>query len=452
MKRYDLIIIGGGPAGYTAALTAAGANMRVALVESERLGGVCIHKGCIPTKSLVASTRFLRRLRHAEDFGLPLQAPDPVFATLVNRQKRVIGKLWEQVRVDLDQAGVNLHRGFAQLTSSNQVRLAAGYDDEQLEAPHIILATGSLPGQLPGVIADGKILLTTDHLVQMTTVPQSMIMVGGGYVACTYGSILRMFGCEVTIVEKTDRLLATYDPEAGTFIRKQFERQGIHMRLSSPVSSASIEEGKACVTLESGDKLVAEQALLAPGRIPNLTNLGLEHVGLSDASGVNEFMQLPVENIYACGDLNGMSMLAHSAIAQARTAAYHLLGRKIPYRPEFTPKCVYTSPEIAHVGLTDEQARQRGLHPVSASHPFSAVGRAVAMGELDGMVTLTADAATHRLIGGLIIGGQAAEMISLITLATQHQIPVEEFCRTIIPHPSFCEAIQEAAWKLTEKL
>jgi dihydrolipoamide dehydrogenase len=452
MKRYDLVIIGGGPAGYTAAMAAAQANMRVGLVENERLGGVCIHKGCIPTKSLVASCRFMRGLQHAEDFGMPLQVPDPVFATLVNRQKRVVGKLWEQYRVDLDHAGVMLHRGFAQLTGPNQIKIAAGYDDDNLEADHIILATGSVPGEVPGVKPDGKILLTTDHLVQMTTVPKSMIMLGGGYVACTYGSILRMFGCEVTIIEKSDRLLPSYDPEAGQFIQKQFERKGLKVLLSTTVASASVENNQACLTLDSGEKLISERALLAPGRVPNISNLGLESIGLSDTSAVNEFMQLPVENIYATGDISGISMLAHSAIAQARTAVYHLQGRPAPYRHEFTPKCVYTSPEIAHVGLTAEEARSRGLQPLTASFPFSAVGRAVAMGELDGLVTLTADAKSHQLIGGLIIGGQAAEMISLITLATQRRVPVEEFCHTIIPHPTFCEAIQEAAWKLKAQL
>jgi dihydrolipoamide dehydrogenase len=452
MKRYDLVIIGGGPAGYTAAIAAARANMRVGLVESERLGGVCIHKGCIPTKSLVASCRFLRRLRHAEDFGLPLQVPEPVFATFINRQKRVVGKLWEQYRVDLDQAGVNLHRGFAQLSSPHQVKIAAGYDDDTLEAEHIILATGSVPGEVPGIKADGKTLLTTDHLVQMTTVPKSMIMLGGGYVACTYGSILRMFGCEVTIIEKADRLLPTYDADAGHFMQRQFERKGIKVLTSTSITSARIEDENACLTLESGKELTAERALLAPGRVPNISNLGLEKIGLDAASSVNEFMQLPVKNIYASGDVNGISLLAHSAIAQARAAVHHLLGRPVPYQHEFTPKCVYTTPEIAHVGYSAEEARARGMTPATASHPFSVVGRAVAMGELDGLVTLTADTSSRRLVGGLIIGGQAAEMISLITLATQRQITVDEFCRTIIPHPSFSEAIQEAAWQLQAQM
>jgi len=451
MKKFDLIIIGGGPAGYTAALTASAARMRVAIVENERLGGTCIHRGCIPTKSLVSSCRFLRSLSHAEDFGIPLQHPQPVFATFVNRQKRVIGKLWEQYRMDLEQADVTLQRGFAQITGPHHVRIAAGYDDENWEADHILLATGSISGTVGSTEPDGKILLSTDHLVQMTDVPRTMLMLGGGYVACTFASILTTFGCQVTLLEKEDHLLPGYNPEAGAFMQRHFERIGIQVRTSTTVTDASIVDGQARFQMASGEELQAERALLAPGRRPNCANIGLESIGLKDATGVNEFMQLSTPSVYAAGDLNGISMLAHSAIAQARTTVHHILGRAQPYQPEFTPKCVYTSPEIAHVGYSTDDARRRGMDPVTASQPFSAVGRALAMGELDGLVTLTADAKSRTLIGGLIIGGHAAEMIGLISLATAQKMTIDDFCRTIIPHPSFCEAIQEAAWDLQSK-
>lgn len=477
-REVDLAIIGAGPGGYVSALRAAHHGLRVTLVEEKHLGGVCLHTGCIPTKSLIASVGVLRQARGAGLPGLNLAPAAADLAAINARGQRIVQQLAGGVKHLLEKNQVQVVRGRATLRSAKLIDVcdAAGQVMASIANPRaILLATGSRPADLPVAPRDGTHILNSSDVLTLNQAPPALLILGGGYIGCEFASVFAGLGSRVAIIEALDRLLPGMDRELGQALERSFKKAGIQVFTSatvkraeviargasdaSPASAAdprlSAEEwpGAVTVTLADGRTLRGDQLLVSVGRVPNVEGLGLEHVGVKRQGrfiAVNDFMETSVPGIYAIGDVVGQMALAHVATAQGRVVVENLLAAR-EGRPrqrmsyQAVPGVVFTHPEIAAVGLTEEQAAQRGLTVRVGRFPFAALGRAWVSGETEGFVKLLADATTGRLLGAHIFGAHASELIGQLTLAIHLRATARQLVETIFAHPTFNEAVLEAA-------
>jgi dihydrolipoamide dehydrogenase len=452
MKRFDFVVVGGGAGGCAAALLAARLNQKVALVEAGKLGGASLHTGCTPTKSMLVSARYLRRIQAAVDYGVTAQEATGTLADFLTRQRNVVSKIYQSLLGDLDQAGVAVFKGQGMLTGEGRQVLVKGVSGsaETIEGRRVILAPGGRPVGLEGVPCDGRLFLNSDQILHLTELPGHLAVVGDGYIPCEYASIFSALGCKVTVVGAAPQLLPKLDPAAGKFLQQLFPSMGIEVWTGAGVVSGRENGGRAELVLSDGRTLAADKVLVAVGREPQLEGLGLEAAGVRAARTiqVDSRMETSVEGIYAVGDANGLCPLAHAAVRQGRMAVLNALGDDHRFVPQRVPVCIYTTPEIGAAGWTEVSAREAGYDVATAQVPFSEVGRAVAMGELTGFVKLIADRSSHRLLGGVIIGGQAAEMVMQIAVALEMEATVEELAGVVTAHPSLSEAVQEAVWNL----
>ncbi len=463
----DLAIIGSGPGGYQAAIYAAQKGLKVAVIEAREVGGVCLHAGCIPTKAMLASLDLLRQARRAESMGLALNPGEVALDRIVTRRQKVVQQLAQGVRYLLEKNQVELIHGHGYLTSAEVLEVHDGQGNtiRTINQPKaILLATGSRPAGLPHAPCDGINILNSNDLLRLTEVPAELIIVGGGYIGCEFASMFAPLNCRVTILEALDRLLPNLDKELGQALERSFAKAGLKIVLQAQVAQIQAGEGVK-VNLADGQSFAGAKVLVSVGRIPNLEQLGLENARVQfgpSGIAVNEFMQTNVPHIYAIGDVTGKIALAHVASAQGRLVIDHLVKRNeglstsmpagsasepalegIHY--EAVPACVFTHPEIASVGLSEQQAAQRGLTVKIGRFPFAASGKAQATGETDGFIKLVADAHTGRLLGGHIFGSHAAELIAALTLAVRWGLTAVQMTHTIFAHPTLGEAMFEAA-------
>jgi dihydrolipoamide dehydrogenase len=443
-EALDLVVLGGGFGGYTAAIRASQLGLKVALVEEAQMGGTCLHWGCIPTKALLESSELLYKIRdRGKEFGLSTQGLGVDYPTIAKRKDGIVGQLTKGIEGLMKKNQIEVFRARGAVTGKNSIQ--AG--DRKLEADNLLIATGSTPRSLPGIEIDGKRIITSDHAVHAEKLPGSVAIIGGGAIGVEFATFYHQMGVEkVTVIEALERLVPL--EEVSGVLLKTFQKAGIEVRLGAKVEEAKAGAGDVTVKLDSGE-LKVEQLLVAVGRAPRSREIGLEEAGLKLSKPgfveVDGLLRTGVDSIHAIGDLVGGYLLAHAAVHEGVTAAEDIAGRRTePIQQELITRCTYSHPQVASVGLTEKQARDLGLEVKVGKFPFLAIARALIHGEPDGFVKIVADQ-TGRILGTHIVGNQATELISEPALAQLFQGDAWEVGRNVHPHPTLSEAIGEAA-------
>ncbi len=445
-------ILGAGPGGYVAAIRAAQLGARVTLIEDREVGGTCLNRGCIPTKTLIASVGLLDRIRHASDFGITV--PETVgfnLESIRERKDKVVTTQVKGVRSLLKSWGVRLIEGRGSLLSGTQVRVQHNSGaQEDISTDRIIIATGSRPALIPGFPFDGASVITSDEAVRLSSVPTSMLIVGAGVIGCEFAFIYRMLGAEVTVVEMQPRALSTEDEEIAAIIAREMKKAKIKLITSVAVQSvAKDDDGRVCTRLSDGQEIRAVQVLVSVGRSFNSEQIGLEsagvHRGTRGEIAVNDRMETNVPGIYAIGDVTGKILLAHVASHQGLVAAENAVGRAATMDYTVVPSGVFTMPEIGSVGLREDQALQKGMRFRVGRFQFRGLGKAHALGEIVGMVKILSDEATDKVLGVHICGAHATDLIHEGALAIRLGATATELGTMIHAHPTLAEAVMEAA-------
>jgi dihydrolipoamide dehydrogenase len=445
-ENLDLVVLGGGFGGYTAAIRASQLGLKVVLVEEAKMGGTCLHWGCIPTKALLESSELLYKIRdRGKEFGVNASGLSVDYATISKRKDTVVGQLTKGIEGLMRKNKIEVVSARGTVIGKNSIQ--AG--DRKLEAANLLLATGSTPRALPGIEIDGKRIITSDHAVHADKLPKSVAIIGGGAIGVEFATFYHQMGVEkVTLIEALDRLVPLEDEEVSGVMLKAFQKAGIDVRVGAKVEEAKATEQGVTVKLDSGE-LKVEQLLVAVGRAPRSKEIGLEEAGLKLSKPgfveVDGLLRTGVDSIHAIGDLVGGYLLAHAAVHEGVTAAEDIAGKRTePITQELITRCTYSHPQVASVGLTEKQARDKGIEVKIGKFPFLAIGRALIHGETDGFVKIVADQ-TGKILGTHIIGNQATELISEPALAQLFQGDAWEVGRNVHPHPTLSEAVGEAA-------
>jgi dihydrolipoamide dehydrogenase len=452
-ESLDLIVLGGGFGGYTAAIRATQLGMKVALVEEAKMGGTCLHWGCIPTKALLESSELLYRIRdRGKEFGINTPGGLAVdYPTIAKRKDAIVDQLTKGVEGLMRKNKIEVVKARGTVTGKNSI--LAG--DRKLEAKNLIIATGSTPRSLPGIEIDGKRIITSDDAVHADRLPKSVAIIGGGAIGVEFATFYHQMGVEkVTVIEALDRLVPLEDEEVSGVLLNAFQKAGIEVRVGAKVQEAKASENEVTVKLDSGE-LKVDQLLVAVGRAPRSREIGLEEAGLKLSKPgfveVDEWLRTGVDSIHAIGDLIGGYQLAHAAVHEGITAAEDIAGKRMePIHQELITRCTYSHPQVASVGLTEKEARDKGITVKVGKFPFLAIGRALIHGEPDGFVKFVADE-TGRILGTHIVGNQATELISEPALAQLFQGDAWEVGRNVHPHPTLSEAVGEAAMAVDGK-
>ncbi len=453
-ETFDLIVIGGGPAGYVGAIRASQLGLRTALVERDKLGGACVHVGCIPTKSLLHTAELLQEMQNAAEVGILAEGVRLDYPRVHARKDRVVALNHRGVEYLMRKHGIAVFPGEARLLSPAQVRVtAADGAQTDLNAGHILLATGSGPRSLPGVAIDNDRVLDSTGALRLEAVPRSIAILGAGAVGTEFASIFNSFGSSVTLVEMMPSILPLEDEEVAGVLAKSLQRRGVAVRTGTAVSAVT-PKGKegVRVTARSGDTeetIDAEYVLVAVGRGPVTDGLGLEEIGVEVGPGgiaVNEMMQTAVPSIHAAGDVIGGLLLAHVAYAEATVAVEAIAGQNpAPLNPLLMPRATYSIPQVASVGLTEEQARDQGVDVAVGRFSFMANGRAAIIGRRDGLVKIVCDKSLGEILGVHLVGPQVTELIPEGVLAKSLEATVVEIGQAVHAHPTLSEAVREAA-------
>lgn len=447
-RKYDLAVIGGGIGGYSAAIRASQLGMKVAIVEKEKLGGVCLHTGCIPSRALLKMAALWRLLNRAQEFGFSVQGLGFDFAGVLAKKNEVVSRLHSGLLLLMKKNGIEVIKGKGILAGLDRVAV----NGQELEAEHIILATGSRSRGLPFAPFDGKTVLSSKHLMGLGKVPQSMMVIGGGPIGLEMATIFSTFGCKVTIIEMLDRIAYYIDPEITEALTRSLKAQGIVVHTSSKVSQVIPAPENVEIAFETPEgpmTIRAEVLLVSTGRAANSEDLGLEEAGVKMEKGfvsVDENFYTGVGKIYAVGDVNGGKLLAHVASAEGIRVAESMAG--VDYHDfdlSKIPGFIDTEPPVASIGLTEEACRNQGKMIKVGRFPFAASGKALAEGNPKGQVKLIAEAVTGEILGAHILGLEAAELISEVSLAMYLESTFEELARAVHAHPTLAEAVEEAA-------
>jgi len=459
----DIAILGGGIAGYTAAIRAAQAGKQVVLIEKDKVGGTCLHNGCIPSKSLLRSAEVYATLLDAASYGIQVEK-DAIavdYAAVSQRKDQTVDKLYSGLQYLMRKNGINILKGrgrvigpsiFSPRSGSVAVELADG-EMETVVPTNLIIATGSRPRMLPGLTADGTAIMTSDDALAMDKLPASILIVGGGVIGVEWASLLADFGVQVTLLETADRLVPAEDAEISAELAKQLARRKVTVWTGIQLSTETYTYDKGQVQIQVETKtgtqqLQAERMLVSVGRQANVEGIGLENTDIRLEQGVirvNGFCQTSEPHIYAIGDVNGGLQLAHAAAHEGLTAIEHLLGGKQQLGDgSRVPRCIYSRPEVASIGWTEEAAKQRNIPVKVGKIPFQAIGKAVVLGDTEGFAKVIAHAETNDIVGVHIIGAHATELISEASLAMLLEAAPWEVGHAIHPHPTLSEVLGEA--------
>jgi len=448
MRKTEIAIIGAGSAGYVAAIRASQLGAETVLVEKNTVGGTCLNRGCIPTKSLLSSVEVLNLVRRAQEFGLEVDKVKPDLSSMVRRKNRIVDQLRRGVHYLLRANKVNLIQGRAQFLAPHRIKVDTPGGAEEIEARKVIIATGSRP-LIPSFIdASHPQVLTSEEALKLDKAPQSLLIVGAGVIGCELGTIFSSLGSRITMVEMMDQILPTEDKRVSRQLERVFQKRGIKVLTGTKLEKITeYRQDGLLARLENGEELEVDKVLICIGRVPDAQELGLERLDLEvDEKGnikVNERMETSVEGIYAAGDVIGEPLLAHVASREGIVATENALGinSRMDYR--VVPHCIFTSPQIGTVGLSPDEAEEKGIKVKIGRFSFSANGKAQAMGETTGFVQIVAEG--KKILGAQIIGPQATELIHEMALAIKWGIDVEKLDQTIHAHPTLSEAIAEAA-------
>jgi dihydrolipoamide dehydrogenase len=455
-ERCDLVVIGGGPGGYVAALRASQLGMKVALVEREHLGGICLNWGCIPTKALLRSAEVFELFRAAPTFGLAAQGVSFDLAAIVARSRDVAARLQAGVRGLLRRQRVNVLEGHGRLAGPRTVAVTASDGTvRELTAPRVILATGARPRALPGLKPDGERIWTYREAMTPAALPSSLLVVGAGAIGVEFASFYRSLGSEVTIVEAADRVLPHEDEEISALARKAFERRGMRVHVGTTVGSLAVGAGGVEAQLDGeaqGAGLRVERVIAAVGIEANVEGLGLEGTAVRLDRGhvvTGPWLETGEPGVYAIGDLAGPPWLAHKASHEAIVCVERIAGVAgvAPLDPRRIPSCTYAHPQVASIGWTERQAREAGRRVRAGTFPFAANGKAIAMGQDEGFVKTVFDADTGELLGAHLIGPDVTELVQGYAAAMGAEGTDAELAHTVFPHPTLSEAMHESVLK-----
>ncbi|MRG28672.1 dihydrolipoyl dehydrogenase [Laceyella tengchongensis] len=462
-ENVDLVVLGAGPGGYVAAVRAAQLGMKVAVVEKEKVGGVCLHKGCIPSKTLLRSAEIYQHAKHGEEYGVRVGDVTLDFAGVQARKEKVVGQLHKGVEGLLKKNKVDVYKGVGRILGPSifspqpgtiSVESEDGSDPVMLVPQYVLIATGSRPRTLPGLDIDGTYVMNSDHALQMQELPQSIIIVGGGVIGIEWASMLSDFGVEVTVVEFANRILPFEDEDVSKEMARLMKKRKVRVLTNTKVLPESVSKADGVVTLQakSGSEVItltAEKVLVSVGRQANIEDIGLHNTAIETEKGVikvNEFMQTKEKHIYAIGDVVGGYQLAHVASHEGILAVEHMAGLNVhPLNPQEVPRCTYSRPEVGSIGLTEAEAKAQGYEVKVGKFPFRGAGKALVYGEPDGFIKIVSDAKTDDLLGVHIIGPHATDMISEAGLAKVLDATAWEIAQVIHPHPTLSEAYLEAA-------
>lgn len=449
-----LAVIGSGPGGYVAAIKAAQLGAQVTVIEDDEVGGTCLNWGCIPTKTMIASCEVLAKTKELDKFGLELSGSVvPNLAKIIERKNKVVGIQVKGIRALFKSWGIGLIEGRGVLLSPKEIEVTLKDGDrERIDTDSVILATGSRPAQIPALPFDGTHILSSSDMLQLTEIPKSLLIVGAGVIGCEFACIYWELGSEVTMVEMMDRAVATEDSEMSALLEKELKKKKIKLITRVRVEKTEVREDGVHAFLGDGRELVAEKMLVSIGRTFNSDHIGLENVGIVKGKRgeiqVNRRMETSVPGIYAIGDVTGGMLLAHKASREGIVAAGNVIGMEDAMDYDVVPSAIFTSPEIASVGLREHEAEEKGLRIRTGHFDFRALGKAHAIGEIAGLVKIIADEQTDKIVGGHIIGPHASDLIHEIAVAMRTGRTVREVAGTIHAHPTLSEGIMEAAEEL----
>lgn len=451
-KQYDVTVIGGGPGGYVAAIRAAQLGLKVGLVERDKLGGICLNWGCIPSKALLKSAELYNSFRKAGDFGFSFTDLKFDFPKIIKRSRDVADRVSKGVEYLMKKNKIEVISGSAKLTGKNSLEVTKdGMIVDTIKTKFTLLATGGRPKSLPGVTIDRKKVITSTEAMTLPEIPKSMLVIGGGAIGIEFAYFYNAFGTKVTVVEMLPSILPREDKEITKLLESSLKKQGVELLTNARVESVVVgDDVSVKVSTKDGmQELRGDIALMAVGVQGNVENIGLESLGVKVERGavvVDKFGKTNIEGIYAIGDLSGSPWLAHAASHQGIVAAEHLAGKSMHgFDRSNIPSCTYCQPQVASVGMTEEAAVAAGKKVKVGRYPFRPLGKAMAIGETEGIVKLVFDEKYGELLGAHIIGSEATELIAELGLARALESTNEEIFRTMHAHPTLSEAIMEAA-------
>jgi len=448
---FDVIVIGGGPGGYVAAIRAAQLGMKTAVVEREHLGGICLNWGCIPTKALLRCSEISHLLRHLGDYGFSAKDVSFDLKKIVERSRKVANQLSSGVGFLMKKNKITVFDGTAALAGKGKVKVS-GKTSADLTAKHIIVATGARARSLPGLEPDGKLVWTYKEAMIPPTMPKSLLVVGSGAIGIEFASFYRNLGCEVAVVEVLDRILPVEDEEISTFARKSFEKQGMKIHTSATVKALKKGANNVTATVEAQGKnfeIKAERVILAVGIVGNVEVIGLEGTKVKVEKThivVDKWCATGEPGVYAIGDVIGPPWLAHKAMHEGVLCVEHIAGLNTahPLDVKNVPGCTYCMPQVASIGLTEKAAKAAGYQVKVGHFPYIGNGKAIALGEPEGMIKTVFDAKTGELLGAHMIGDEVTELIQGYAIAKSCESTEQELMATIFPHPTLSEMMHEA--------
>lgn len=467
-KEYDLVIIGSGPGGYVSAIRASQLGLKTAIVEKNKLGGTCLHSGCIPTKTLLKSAEVYRTIKESDQYGIASQVIGIDFSKIQNRKNDVIDNLHQGIQYLMKKEKVDVYHGtgrilgpsiFSPMPGTVSVELEEKSDNEMLIPKNVLIATGSRPKKLEGIEFDGEIILSSDDCLNMERLPNSMLIIGGGVIGVEWASMLADLDVDVTIVEYAERLIPSEDEEISKELANSLKKKGVQVLTNAKVLAETLKKSnRVKIQVEIGHErkeLEADKVLLSVGRIANTNDLGLENTDIELHDGkirVNDFYQTKESHIYAIGDCIGGIQLAHVASREGIIAVEHMAGlNPTTLNERQVPKCIYSSPEVASIGLTEQKAKDLGYSIKVGKYPFKAIGKALVNGKTDGFVKMIADKKTDDLLGVHLIGSNVTELISEASLATLLDATPWEIAEAIHPHPTLSEIFAEVSMAVDGK-
>ncbi|MDQ0256409.1 dihydrolipoamide dehydrogenase [Evansella vedderi] len=453
-NEYDVVIIGGGTGGYVAAIRASQLGLKAAVVEKGKVGGTCLHAGCIPSKALLRSAEVYSNTKRAEEFGVIAPEVGLDFSKVQSRKEEITNRLFKGIQHLLKKGKINVYEGKGSILESKNVLVETKEGEPiTLKSQNILIATGSRPRTLPGLEVDEQYVMTSDGALQMETLPNSIIIVGGGVIGIEWASMLVDFGVKVTVIEYADRILPTEDKDVSKEVQRLMKKKGVKIVTGAKVLPETLKKGEG-ISIKAEHKgkvseFLADKLLVSVGRIPNTNGIGLENCNIAVEQmfiKTNKNYQTSESDIYAIGDVIGGLQLAHVASHEGIIAIDHIAGKEpSPLDPLLVPKCVYSNPEVASIGLTEEEAKEKGYLVKTGKFPFRAIGKALVYGDTDGFVKLVVEETSDKLLGVHMVGPHVTDMITELGLAQVLNATSMDIAHTIHPHPTLAEAIGEAA-------